>query len=112
MQTHYHAYLNTFSREMLPVFQQREDIGKRYREISELYGIELRVEKLYAVMADAVINRDLAKTERKFSDANLDSAASISLNADAPLTAQFFIEDHALRHSFLHLENIKKALNN
>ena len=53
-----------------------------------------------------------AERVRKFSDANLDSVASISLNADAPLTAQFFIEDHALRHSFLHLENIKDALNN
>lgn len=47
---------------------------------------------------------------RKFSDEDLDAAASISLNADAPLTAQFFIEDHALQHSFLHLDNIKEVL--
>jgi hypothetical protein len=34
----------------------------------------------------------------------------VSLNADAPLTTQFFIEDHALRHSFHHLARIRAAL--
>ena len=47
---------------------------------------------------------------RQFTDEELDAAATISLNADAPLTAQFFIEDHALRHSFHHLANIRAAL--
>jgi hypothetical protein len=47
---------------------------------------------------------------REFTDQELDSAALVSLNADAPLTAQFFIEDHALRHSFHHLVNIREAL--
>jgi len=51
-----------------------------------------------------------ADAVRKFSDNELDSAASISLNSDAPLTAQFFIEDHALSHSFHHLANIRAAL--
>lgn len=48
---------------------------------------------------------------RQFSDEELDQAAPISPNADAPLTAQFFIEDHALRHSFHHLASIRAALN-
>ena len=47
---------------------------------------------------------------RQFSDEELDAAATVSLNADAPLTAQFFIEDHALRHSFHHLANIRATL--
>lgn len=47
---------------------------------------------------------------REFSDAQLDSAARVSLNADAPLTAQFLIEDHAVRHSFHHLAKIRGAL--
>lgn len=47
---------------------------------------------------------------RQFSDEELDRAAPISLNADAPLTTQFFIEDHALRHSFHHLASIRAAL--
>jgi len=47
---------------------------------------------------------------RAFSDRELDNAAPVSLNADAPLTAQFFIEDHALRHSYHHLAQLKEAL--
>ena len=47
---------------------------------------------------------------RQFSDEELDRAAPISLNADAPLTTQFFIEDHALSHSFHHLASIRAAL--
>lgn len=52
-----------------------------------------------------------ADAVRGFSDEELDRAAPVSLNADAPLTAQFFIEDHALRHSSHHLANIRAALN-
>ena len=51
-----------------------------------------------------------ANSIRKFTDENLDSAATVSLNANAPLTAQFFIEDHALRHSFHHLAKIKTTI--
>ena len=47
---------------------------------------------------------------RSLSDAELDQAAPVSLNADAPLTCQFFIEDHALRHSYHHLARIRAAL--
>jgi hypothetical protein len=51
-----------------------------------------------------------ADAVRAFTDAQLDSAAPFSLNADAPLTSQFVIEDHALRHSWHHLSKIKRAL--
>ena len=51
-----------------------------------------------------------AEAVRSFTDDELDRAATVSLNGDAPLTAQFFIEDHALRHSFHHLARIKAAL--
>ncbi len=53
---------------------------------------------------------DAAAAVRAFTDAQLDSAAPFSLNADAPLTSQFVIEDHALRHSWHHLAGIKAAL--
>lgn len=52
-----------------------------------------------------------AERVRAFSDADLDNAVAISLYAHAPLTAQFFIEDHALRHSAHHLANIQAVLN-
>ena len=51
-----------------------------------------------------------ADAVRAFSDEQLDSAATVSLNAEAPLTAQFLIEDHAVRHSWHHLAKIKSVL--
>ena len=51
-----------------------------------------------------------ADAVRALSDEQLDQAAPVSLNAGAPLTAQFMIEDHALRHSWHHLARIKAAL--
>jgi hypothetical protein len=48
---------------------------------------------------------------RALSDAELDKAAPVSLNADAPLTCQFFIEDHAMRHSYHHVAKIRGAIN-
>jgi DinB family protein len=47
---------------------------------------------------------------RALSDVELDRAAPISLNADAPLTCQFMLEDHAVRHSYHHLAKIRAAL--
>jgi len=47
---------------------------------------------------------------RALSDQELDRAAPISLNADAPLTCQFMLEDHAVRHSYHHLARIRAAL--
>ena len=47
---------------------------------------------------------------RALSDEALDRAAAVSLNADATLTCQFFLEDHAVRHSYHHLSRIRAAL--
>ena len=55
-------------------------------------------------------SRAAADAVRTFSEEQLDSAAPVSLNGDAPLTAQFLIEDHALRHSFHHLARIRTTV--
>jgi len=47
---------------------------------------------------------------RAFSDEELDCAAPVSLYGNAPLTCQFFLEDHAVRHSYHHLAGIRAAL--
>lgn len=47
---------------------------------------------------------------RALSDEELDRAAPVSLYFDAPLTSQFVLEDHAVRHSFHHLGRILGAL--
>lgn len=55
-------------------------------------------------------SRDAPVTVRALTDDELDQAAPFSLSYGAPVTAQFVIEDHALRHSWHHLAGIRKAL--
>ena len=55
-------------------------------------------------------SREAAAAVRSFTDAELDQAAPFSLSFGAPVTAQFVIEDHALRHSWHHLARIRKAV--
>ncbi len=52
-----------------------------------------------------------ADAVRTFTDDELDNAAPFSLSFGAPVTAQFVLEDHAVRHSWHHLARIKSALN-
>jgi len=47
---------------------------------------------------------------RLLTDDQLEEAAAVSLNANAPLTCQFMVEDHAVRHSYHHLDRIRTAL--
>ena len=63
--------------------------------------------------AIAFLNRNSAAAAaaiRALDDEVLDIAVPVSLNADAPLTTQFVLEDHAVRHSYHHLAKIKAAL--
>jgi hypothetical protein len=51
-----------------------------------------------------------AAAVRAFSDEELDRAAPFSLSFGAPVTAQFVVEDHAVRHSWHHLARIRTAV--
>lgn len=53
---------------------------------------------------------DAAAAIRAFTDEQLDCAAPVSLNSHAPLTCQFMLEDHAVRHSYHHLARIRAAV--
>jgi len=55
-------------------------------------------------------SREAANQVRAFTDEQLDSAAPFGLSYGAPVTAQFVIEDHPVRHSWHHLARIRKAL--
>jgi DinB superfamily len=55
-------------------------------------------------------SRQAADAVRAFTDDELDRAAPFSLSFGAPVTAQFVVEDHALRHSWHHLARIRAAL--
>ena len=68
-----------------------------------------------AAKADAIAllrrnSAEAAQAIRALSDDELDRAATVSLNADAPLTCQFFLEDHPVRHSYHHAAKIRAAL--
>jgi hypothetical protein len=72
-------------------------------------------EHTHAAQAEsiALLHRNSAAAAdlvRKFTDAELDAAAPLSLNENAPLTAQFMIEAHAVAHSFHHLAKLRAAL--
>ena len=55
-------------------------------------------------------SHEAAAAVREFTNDELDRAAPFSLSFGAPVTAQFVIEDHALRHSWHHWARMRTAL--
>ena len=79
--------------------------------INAKHAIELdKVTKEEAVALLQQNSSAAAAAIRAITDEQLDKAAPISLNSDAPLTCQFFLEDHAVRHSYHHTAKIRTAL--
>ena len=73
----------------------------------------LRYDRVTVDEALALLRRssaDAAAAIRDMDDTALDGAAPVALNANAPLTCQFFLEDHAVRHSYYHLARIRSAV--
>ena len=68
------------------------------------------VTKAAALALLATNSADAASAIRALSDEQLDRAAPVSLNDNAPLSCQFMLEDHAVRHSYHHLAGIRAAL--
>jgi len=76
------------------------DHAKKFDGVSKEEAIRLLKENS-AAAASAI---------RLLTDAELEQAAPVSLYANALLTCQFLLEDHAVRHSFHHLGRIRAAL--
>ena len=55
-------------------------------------------------------SRTAAEAIRALRDEELDRAQQAKLYFDAPVTCQFLLEDHAVRHSYRHLAGIRAAL--
>ena len=73
------------------------------------------VDQAAAIRKDAVDllrknSKQAAAAVRAFTDEELDCAAPFSLSFGAPVTAQFVLEDHAVRHSWHHLARIRAAV--
>ena len=73
-------------------------------------GEQAHVSKAAALELLRKNSREAADAVRAFTDEELDRAAPFSLCYAAPVTAQFVVEDHALRHTWHHLARIRKAL--
>jgi hypothetical protein len=80
-------------------------------EINANHAVEqAKVTKAEAIQLLRRNSGDAADAVRTLTDEELDTAAPFSLSFGAPVTAQFVIEDHPLRHPWHHLARIRKAL--
>jgi hypothetical protein len=68
------------------------------------------VEKMEALDLLRTNSRAAAAAIRALTDEQLAQAAPVSLYSDAPLTCQFVLEDHAVRHSYHHLAGLRRAV--
>ena len=91
-----------------------EAMGVTWGDIAQLnakhFADNAQITKEAALELLAKNSREAASAVRALTDEELDRAASFGLSYGAPVTAQFVIEDHALRHSWHHLAKIKEAL--
>jgi hypothetical protein len=85
--------------------------------MDDIHAMNAEHARAYSAVAKAVALDLLRKNSaaaaaaiRALSDAELNTAAPASLYFDAPLTSQFMLEDHAVRHSYHHLARIRAAL--
>jgi len=69
-----------------------------------------RITKEEAIGLLAENSAAAAEAIRRLSEKELESAAPVSLYANAALTCQFVLEDHAVRHSYHHLAGLRAAL--
>ena len=89
-------------------------VGVTPAAVNEINALHAREQESVAKEAALALLRknsaEAAAAIRALTDDELDSAAPLSLNADAPLTCQFLLEDHPVRHSYHHLAKIRAAL--
>ncbi len=82
------------------VHELNAGVAKEHDQVTKAEALAL-LEKNSAEAAAAL---------RAILDADLDRVAPNSLYGNAPLTCQFMLEDHAVRHSFHHLAKIRAAV--
>jgi DinB superfamily len=82
------------------VHKMNADHNKKYESVTKDEALDL-LRRNSASAAAAI---------RGLDDEDLDEVGPVSLNSNAPLTCQFLLEDHAVRHSYHHLALIEAAL--
>jgi hypothetical protein len=84
---------------------------KEVHAINKQHATEFEnVSKADAIALLRVNSAKAAAQVRLLTDFELDNAAPLSLNANAPLTCQFMLEDHPVRHSYWHLAAIRAVV--
>ena len=89
-------------------------VGATWQVVAELNAghasERAKVTKAEALELLRTNSRQAGENVRAFTDEELDRAAPFSLSFGAPVTAQFVVEDHAVRHSWHHVARIRTAL--
>ena len=57
-------YMSLFETQVLPILLKEESVAARMRDSLAIGDVSLRLEQVYSVMADAMIKRDLNKTQK------------------------------------------------
>jgi len=71
--TLYKEYLNIFESKSLPILLKEQSMESRMRDALLIKDVAGRVDSLYAIVADAVINRDLAASAREVEKAKAEA---------------------------------------
>ena len=58
----YVNYINVYKDKLFPILEKKESIEARLRSALEIKDIAQRVNSVYMVIADAIINRDIDET--------------------------------------------------
>ena len=112
---HHVATMYPLEIELALQLARREPIvGVTWTEVAKINAAHAaefeQVSKRDALELLARNSADAALAIRQMTEEQLNGAASVSLYADAPLTCQFFLEDHAVRHSYHHLRRLRAAV--
>lgn len=83
------------------------DVHAMNAKHAEMHGAVTRAVALELLAGNS---GEAAAFIRTLSDQELDRAAPASLYAEAPITCQFMLEDHAVRHSYHHLARIQAVV--
>ena len=59
----YQDYINLFETQMQPILEKGESVEQRMKDSLAIMHIAMRVQGVYTVMADAIINRNLAESK-------------------------------------------------
>lgn len=111
---HHVAYIYPVEIEAARAIGAGRDVETAWPAIAELNARHAAenasVTKAAALEILARNNRAAAAAVRAFTDEELDRAATFGLSDGATVTAQYVIEEHALRHAWHHLAKIKEAV--